>query len=178
MRLPDDCTIGYIIEGLLEVKLLHSPLFHSHLENLQRLRGESVLQQVGLSMSFSNNYTSVWSERLNRLNTFQWRRMSTESSSELCPVHLLHLSKKYTSTLANWVIQLSPLSGTLSTILNLNNGVPHFLVSEFPWVTIAASVEENSIWCEKVCRIQSVLIHTVYNISIRVTASTSLITKT
>lgn len=47
VRLPDDCTIGYIIEGLLEVKLLHSPLFHSHLENLQRLQGESVLQQVG-----------------------------------------------------------------------------------------------------------------------------------
>lgn len=149
MRLPDDCTIGYIIEGLLEVKLLHSPLFHSHLENLQRLRGESVLQQVGLSMSFSNNYTSVWSERLN-FSTFQRRRMSMGSSSELCPVHLLHLSKKYTSTLASWVLQLSPLSGTHSTILNLNNGVLHFLVSEFPWVTIAASVEENSIWCEKV----------------------------
>lgn len=50
VRLPDDCTIGYIIEGLLDVRLLHSPLFHSHLENLQRLQGEAVLQQVGTSL--------------------------------------------------------------------------------------------------------------------------------
>ncbi|XP_065271752.1 beta-1,3-N-acetylglucosaminyltransferase radical fringe isoform X1 [Emys orbicularis] len=59
VRLPDDCTIGYIIEGLLEVKLLHSPLFHSHLENLQRLRGESVLQQVTLSYGGPENKHNV-----------------------------------------------------------------------------------------------------------------------
>lgn len=70
VRLPDDCTIGYIIEGLLEVKLLHSPLFHSHLENLQRLQGESVLQQVGLSlMSCSCNHTLIGSESLHTLST-------------------------------------------------------------------------------------------------------------
>ncbi|KAM9371392.1 beta-1,3-N-acetylglucosaminyltransferase radical fringe [Phaethornis superciliosus] len=59
VRLPDDCTIGYIIEGLLEVKLLHSPLFHSHLENLQRLQGESVLQQVTLSYGDPENKQNV-----------------------------------------------------------------------------------------------------------------------
>ncbi|XP_014805280.1 PREDICTED: beta-1,3-N-acetylglucosaminyltransferase radical fringe [Calidris pugnax] len=59
VRLPDDCTIGYIIEGLLEVKLLHSPLFHSHLENLQRLQGESVLQQVTLSYGDPENKHNV-----------------------------------------------------------------------------------------------------------------------
>ncbi|XP_053150568.1 beta-1,3-N-acetylglucosaminyltransferase radical fringe isoform X2 [Hemicordylus capensis] len=59
IRLPDDCTIGYIIEGLLEVKLLHSPLFHSHLENLQRLRGEAVLRQVTLSYGGPENKRNV-----------------------------------------------------------------------------------------------------------------------
>ncbi|KAK2528318.1 Rfng [Columba guinea] len=59
VRLPDDCTIGYIIEGLLEVKLLHSPLFHSHLENLQRLQGEAVLQQVTLSYGDPENKHNV-----------------------------------------------------------------------------------------------------------------------
>nr|XP_012308111.1 beta-1,3-N-acetylglucosaminyltransferase radical fringe isoform X2 [Aotus nancymaae] len=46
VRLPDDCTVGYIVEGLLGARLLHSPLFHSHLENLQRLPPETLLQQV------------------------------------------------------------------------------------------------------------------------------------
>ncbi|XP_034397040.1 beta-1,3-N-acetylglucosaminyltransferase lunatic fringe-like [Cyclopterus lumpus] len=34
IRLPDDCTVGYIAEALLGVSLIRSPLFHSHLENL------------------------------------------------------------------------------------------------------------------------------------------------
>ncbi|XP_070596171.1 beta-1,3-N-acetylglucosaminyltransferase radical fringe isoform X2 [Erythrolamprus reginae] len=59
IRLPDDCTIGYIIEGLLEVKLLHSPLFHSHLENLQRLRGRAALRQVTLSYGGPENKRNV-----------------------------------------------------------------------------------------------------------------------
>uniref|UniRef100_G1KJR1 RFNG O-fucosylpeptide 3-beta-N-acetylglucosaminyltransferase n=1 Tax=Anolis carolinensis TaxID=28377 RepID=G1KJR1_ANOCA len=59
IRLPDDCTIGYIIEGLLEVKLLHSPLFHSHLENLQRLHGDTVLKQITLSYGGPENKRNV-----------------------------------------------------------------------------------------------------------------------
>lgn len=46
IRLPDDCTVGYIIEALLEVRLTHSDLFHSHLENLQKLPADSLLNQV------------------------------------------------------------------------------------------------------------------------------------
>lgn len=46
IRLPDDCTVGYIIEALLEVPLTHTGLFHSHLENLQRLPTDNILQQV------------------------------------------------------------------------------------------------------------------------------------
>lgn len=34
ISLPDDCTVGYIVEGLLSVSLIRSALFHSHLENL------------------------------------------------------------------------------------------------------------------------------------------------
>ena len=47
VRLPDDCTVGYIVEGLLGARLLHSSLFHSHLENLQKLSPDTLLQQVG-----------------------------------------------------------------------------------------------------------------------------------
>ena len=48
IRLPDDCTIGYIIEALLEVTLTHTHLFHSHLENLQKLPTDTVLEQVNM----------------------------------------------------------------------------------------------------------------------------------
>lgn len=34
IRLPDDCTVGYIVEALLGASLIRSALFHSHLENL------------------------------------------------------------------------------------------------------------------------------------------------
>lgn len=34
ISLPDDCTVGYIVEALLGVSLIRSALFHSHLENL------------------------------------------------------------------------------------------------------------------------------------------------
>ncbi|XP_063312270.1 beta-1,3-N-acetylglucosaminyltransferase radical fringe [Pelobates fuscus] len=59
VRLPDDCTIGYIIEGLLEVKMQHSNLFHSHLENLEKLSPDTVLQQVTLSYGGPENKRNV-----------------------------------------------------------------------------------------------------------------------
>ncbi|XP_028675509.1 beta-1,3-N-acetylglucosaminyltransferase radical fringe isoform X1 [Erpetoichthys calabaricus] len=59
IRLPDDCTIGYIIEALLEVQMIHSHLFHSHLENLQRLPTEAVLRQVTLSYGGAENRRNV-----------------------------------------------------------------------------------------------------------------------
>ncbi|KAM9296132.1 beta-1,3-N-acetylglucosaminyltransferase radical fringe [Gastrophryne carolinensis] len=59
VRLPDDCTIGYIIEGLLDVKMQHSNLFHSHLENLQKLPQSSLLQQVTLSYGGPENRRNV-----------------------------------------------------------------------------------------------------------------------
>uniref|UniRef100_A0A8C8CB99 Beta-1,3-N-acetylglucosaminyltransferase n=1 Tax=Oncorhynchus tshawytscha TaxID=74940 RepID=A0A8C8CB99_ONCTS len=59
IRLPDDCTIGYIIEALLEVTLTHTHLFHSHLENLQRLPTDTVLEQVTLSYGGFENRRNV-----------------------------------------------------------------------------------------------------------------------
>lgn len=59
IRLPDDCTIGYIIEALLEVTLTHTHLFHSHLENLQKLPTDTVLEQVTLSYGGFENKRNV-----------------------------------------------------------------------------------------------------------------------
>lgn len=59
IRLPDDCTIGYIIEALLEVTLTHTHLFHSHLENLQKLPTDTVLDQVTLSYGGFENRRNV-----------------------------------------------------------------------------------------------------------------------
>lgn len=49
IRLPDDCTVGYIIECKLGGRLQPSPLFHSHLETLQLLGTAQLLEQVTLS---------------------------------------------------------------------------------------------------------------------------------
>lgn len=46
IRLPDDCTIGYIIEWVLGVPLTRSNLFHSHLENLQQVSRSEMHKQV------------------------------------------------------------------------------------------------------------------------------------
>ncbi|KAM8960330.1 beta-1,3-N-acetylglucosaminyltransferase lunatic fringe isoform 2-T2 [Pelodytes ibericus] len=55
IRLPDDCTIGYIIESVLGVKLLRSNLFHSHLENLQQVPQSEIHNQVTLSYGMFEN---------------------------------------------------------------------------------------------------------------------------
>uniref|UniRef100_A0A8C8ZWB3 O-fucosylpeptide 3-beta-N-acetylglucosaminyltransferase n=1 Tax=Prolemur simus TaxID=1328070 RepID=A0A8C8ZWB3_PROSS len=49
IRLPDDCTVGYIVECKLGGHLKPSPLFHSHLETLQLLRAAQLPEQVTLS---------------------------------------------------------------------------------------------------------------------------------
>uniref|UniRef100_A0A673V948 O-fucosylpeptide 3-beta-N-acetylglucosaminyltransferase n=1 Tax=Suricata suricatta TaxID=37032 RepID=A0A673V948_SURSU len=49
IRLPDDCTVGYIVECKLGGHLQLSPLFHSHLETLQLLGAAQLPEQVTLS---------------------------------------------------------------------------------------------------------------------------------
>ncbi|XP_066489906.1 beta-1,3-N-acetylglucosaminyltransferase manic fringe isoform X2 [Tiliqua scincoides] len=49
IHLPDDCTVGFIIEHLLGGHLVPSTLFHSHLEDLQRIQRSQLTKQVTLS---------------------------------------------------------------------------------------------------------------------------------
>uniref|UniRef100_A0A1A8LFM9 O-fucosylpeptide 3-beta-N-acetylglucosaminyltransferase n=4 Tax=Nothobranchius TaxID=28779 RepID=A0A1A8LFM9_9TELE len=49
IRLPDDCTVGFIVEKRLGISMVHCPLFHSHLENLQLISQRSIPHQVTLS---------------------------------------------------------------------------------------------------------------------------------
>lgn len=46
IRLPDDCTVGYIVECKLGGHLLPNALFHSHLENLQLISRPQLQEQV------------------------------------------------------------------------------------------------------------------------------------
>ncbi|XP_036408572.1 beta-1,3-N-acetylglucosaminyltransferase lunatic fringe [Megalops cyprinoides] len=59
IRLPDDCTIGYIIESVLGVHLIRSNLFHSHLENLQQVPKSELHKQVTLSYGMFENKRNI-----------------------------------------------------------------------------------------------------------------------
>ncbi|XP_072128134.1 beta-1,3-N-acetylglucosaminyltransferase lunatic fringe-like [Mobula birostris] len=59
IRLPDDCTIGYIVEAILGVRLIRSPLFHSHLENLQLVSRAQIKSQVTLSYGTFENKRNI-----------------------------------------------------------------------------------------------------------------------
>lgn len=60
IRLPDDCTVGYIVEALLGVGLTRCGLFHSHLENLQQVPPSMLREQVTLSYgTFENKRNTV-----------------------------------------------------------------------------------------------------------------------
>ncbi|CAC5385335.1 FNG [Mytilus coruscus] len=54
IRLPDDCTIGYIINHLLKVPLTKIKEFHSHLEGLHRIPHHQLSNQLTLSYFNSN----------------------------------------------------------------------------------------------------------------------------
>ncbi|KAL2309250.1 hypothetical protein Nmel_005435 [Mimus melanotis] len=59
IRLPDDCTVGYIIECKVGGQLIPSALFHSHLENLQLIPASQLMQQVTLSYGVFENKLNV-----------------------------------------------------------------------------------------------------------------------
>lgn len=60
IRLPDDCTIGYIVESVLSVPLTRSSLFHSHLENLQQVSKSEVHKQVRILETRLSNTISYF----------------------------------------------------------------------------------------------------------------------
>uniref|UniRef100_A0A2C9KU68 Fringe-like glycosyltransferase domain-containing protein n=1 Tax=Biomphalaria glabrata TaxID=6526 RepID=A0A2C9KU68_BIOGL len=51
VRLPDDCTVGYIIEYLLKNRLTVIEEFHSHLETLWLIRPHQLKKQITVSYS-------------------------------------------------------------------------------------------------------------------------------
>lgn len=57
--LPDDVTIGYIIEHLLKVPLTVIDTFHSHLEPMEFLRPETFRDQVTFSYANIQNDTNT-----------------------------------------------------------------------------------------------------------------------
>ncbi|XP_034435683.1 beta-1,3-N-acetylglucosaminyltransferase manic fringe-like [Hippoglossus hippoglossus] len=60
IRLPDDCTVGFIVEKRLGISMVHCPLFHSHLENLLLVNQRSIAHQVTLSYGmFENKMNSI-----------------------------------------------------------------------------------------------------------------------
>ncbi|XP_058510289.1 beta-1,3-N-acetylglucosaminyltransferase lunatic fringe [Solea solea] len=59
IRLPDDCTVGYIIESVLGVPLTRSNLFHSHLENLQQVSKSEIHKQITLSYGMFENKSNI-----------------------------------------------------------------------------------------------------------------------
>uniref|UniRef100_UPI0037E98DBA beta-1,3-N-acetylglucosaminyltransferase manic fringe n=1 Tax=Semicossyphus pulcher TaxID=241346 RepID=UPI0037E98DBA len=60
IRLPDDCTVGFIVEKRLGISMVHCRLFHSHLENLLLISHRSIPQQVTLSYGlFENKMNSI-----------------------------------------------------------------------------------------------------------------------
>lgn len=46
IRLPDDCTVGFIVEERLGISMVHCPLFHSHLENLLLISHRNIPHQA------------------------------------------------------------------------------------------------------------------------------------
>ncbi|GAA6222221.1 beta-1,3-N-acetylglucosaminyltransferase manic fringe-like [Lates japonicus] len=60
IRLPDDCTVGFIVEKRLGISMVHCSLFHSHLENLLLISHQSIPHQVTLSYGmFENKMNSI-----------------------------------------------------------------------------------------------------------------------
>ncbi|XP_076331891.1 fringe glycosyltransferase-like [Tachypleus tridentatus] len=59
IRLPDDVTIGYIIEHVLKKKLTVVEHFHSHLEAMNLIKPHTFSEQISFSYSRFGNETNV-----------------------------------------------------------------------------------------------------------------------
>ncbi|KAH7643711.1 fringe glycosyltransferase-like [Dermatophagoides farinae] len=70
IRLPDDVTIGYIIEHMLDKKLTEIDEFHSHLEPMAMLEKNSLRNQVSFSYS-GNNINNRNVLQINQLDSIQ-----------------------------------------------------------------------------------------------------------
>ncbi|XP_013402809.1 beta-1,3-N-acetylglucosaminyltransferase lunatic fringe [Lingula anatina] len=78
IRLPDDCTVGYIIGHILKTKLTVIQAFHSHLEGLQLLNPLDFRNQVTFSYS-------TYGSRMNVVNVKGFDK--TEDPTRLKSIH-------------------------------------------------------------------------------------------
>lgn len=59
IRLPDDVTLGYIVDYLLNVPVTVIHKFHSHLEPMKSISHDKLAQQISLSYSNNTDYMNV-----------------------------------------------------------------------------------------------------------------------
>ena len=74
IRLPDDVTLGYIVEHLLAKRLTVIDTLHSHLEPMKFIKASALSQQISFSYStFGNQFNRLSIERGFDLNKDQTR---------------------------------------------------------------------------------------------------------
>jgi len=59
LKLPDDCTLGFIITNRAGVELSQCPLFHSHLERLSTIKESIFAKQVSFSFQTGQTDSNV-----------------------------------------------------------------------------------------------------------------------
>lgn len=67
--MPDDVTVGYIVEHLLQKKLTVIDSFHSHLEPMKFIKSTSLSDQVRVSSIEGNHQARVSSMRFINLKS-------------------------------------------------------------------------------------------------------------
>lgn len=88
IRLPDDVTVGYLLEHLLKSKLRVEERFHSHLESMGSLERQSLHSQVSLSAgSYSDalNVVDVPVLFQNDINRFRSLHCFLFPNAAICP---------------------------------------------------------------------------------------------
>ncbi|XP_078479613.1 LOW QUALITY PROTEIN: beta-1,3-N-acetylglucosaminyltransferase manic fringe-like [Lampetra planeri] len=94
IRLPDDVTVGYIVEALLGGSLTASPLFHSHLETLPLLPAGRLTQQVNSPLTHSFTHSLTHHSLTHHSSTRTWRPcpcyLQGDSPSRLTTHSLIH----------------------------------------------------------------------------------------
>lgn len=80
VKVPDDCTIGFISESLLNVSLTRLNLFHSHLESLPSIQQNEIKEQI----SFSHGYIGGRYNRVNIAGPFDTEQDPTRFKSIHC----------------------------------------------------------------------------------------------
>ncbi|XP_037073880.1 fringe glycosyltransferase-like [Pollicipes pollicipes] len=79
IRLPDDVTVGYIVEHLLKVPLTVVDRFHSHLEQMKFIRSEELSEQISFSYASDGE-----EENVINLETFNKQKDPTRFYSLHC----------------------------------------------------------------------------------------------